>query len=216
MLDNAIDNLRFTIRNDDQIQSLRDLEDFVRLWVNVAGLHAGLVDSTFKLGLKWKSHGALKPAIKIYPAGESDGDDAYLKDDVTALSQTLGSAGTALGTVVAGTTFLFPSSFWEGSFGGQPAVSGSYPDRYLLFEGVAEGKGEIVVTLHKADGTEIAEGSSVWLHNKPNRAHAELTYKSHFLATLLTPPHGANHNIAHAVRRHMPDVISRQAGHVIL
>jgi pimeloyl-ACP methyl ester carboxylesterase len=33
----------------------------------------------------------------------------------------------------------------------------------LLFEGSAEGKGQLVITLHKADGTEIGEGPGVWL-----------------------------------------------------
>lgn len=147
---------------DNQIQSMRDLEDFARPWINVGGIHEGLLDGTFKVGLKWKDTGALKPAIKIYRAAEANGGDGYVKDQEIADDQVLGSAGTALGTVADGSAFIFPASFWQASWG-VPAISGTQPNRPLLFEGSAEGKGQLVVTLHKSDGTEIGEGPGVWL-----------------------------------------------------
>jgi pimeloyl-ACP methyl ester carboxylesterase len=45
-------------------------------------------------------------------------------------------------------------------------LSTSQPYGNLLFEGCAAGKGQLVITLHKADGTVIGEGPGVWFDLK--------------------------------------------------
>jgi hypothetical protein len=40
------------------------------------------------------------------------------------------------------------------------------PTTHFLFEGVSEGKGQLVVTIHNSDGKETAEGPGVWLDLK--------------------------------------------------
>lgn len=41
--------------------------------------------------------------------------------------------------------------------------SAQNPKVCLLFKGSGEGKGQLMLTIHKADGTEIGEGPGVWL-----------------------------------------------------
>lgn len=143
---------------DNQIQSLRDLEDFARLHLYFGGLQAGIADGTFKVGLKWKNTGALKPVIKVFHAVEADGGTAYLSNEATAAEQIGGDYKTVKAMVSAESTTaaILPASVFAN-------FSTENPVAHLLFEGVSEGKGELVVTLHKSDGTEIGEGPGVWL-----------------------------------------------------
>ena len=52
----------------------------------------------------------------------------------------------------------------------------------LLFEGSGEGKGQLVLTVHKADGTQIGAGGSVWLDIKDVRKMYERTYSQESIA----------------------------------
>lgn len=146
---------------DNEVRSKRDLEDFTRLYLYFGGLQAGIVDGTFKIGLKWKNTGALKPVIKVYQAVEADGGTAYLSSETTAAAQISGDYQTAKATVSGANAAaaLLPASAFAN-------YSAENPVAHLLFEGVSEGMGELVVTLHKADGTEIGEGPGVWLDIK--------------------------------------------------
>jgi pimeloyl-ACP methyl ester carboxylesterase len=54
---------------------------------------------------------------------------------------------------------MLPNDFWVDS-GEENAT------KYLLFEGSGEGQGELVLTIHQSDGTQIAEAGSCWLDLK--------------------------------------------------
>lgn len=154
---------------DDQIQSGRDLEDFARLHIYIGGLHAEFVSGALQIGFEWKDTGGTAPAIKAYGAAENGGGDQYLQTPIVAANQATGAAGTALGTVAAGGSFKLPPSFWGADvLAGRPALGADAPNRYLLFEGVAEGKGRLALTIWK-DGKKIGDGPGVWLELKDVR-----------------------------------------------
>jgi hypothetical protein len=153
---------------DRTITSRRDLEDFARLWLNIGGLQDAIASGQILIGLKWKNTGGTSPSINIYKAVETDGGTKYLTDTATATAQ-VGPATTQCRSipnkdgqsvsVTSGTTFIFGANFWTG-------FNQSSPPKYLLFEGCTPGKGQLVITLHKADGTEIGEGPGVWMDIK--------------------------------------------------
>ena len=148
--------------SDNEIKTQRDLEDFARLHLNIGGLHESIVAGNVTVELEWRSASG-HPGIKIYRAAEKDGGDQYLKTTFGAIQQTSGSAATALGTVDRGSRFRIPTSFWQSDIvTGVSALSASHPNRYLLFEGVTEGKGELVMTFWKGDD-RIGEGPRVWV-----------------------------------------------------
>ena len=51
---------------------------------------------------------------------------------------------------------MLPAEFWTGS-------TEQNSTKCLLFEASGEGKGQLVLTIHTADGTKIAEGGGCWL-----------------------------------------------------
>ncbi len=151
--------------DDDQIQSTRDLEDLTRLHLHIGGLQDAIANGTFQIGLEWRSVTGT-PTIKVYGATENDGGDQYLRTAVTAANQSLGAAGTALGTVTNGASFKLPASFWQADLlAGRPVLSAESPNRYLIFEATGEGKGQLVTTFWKGS-EKIGEGPGVWLDLK--------------------------------------------------
>lgn len=143
---------------NDIIDGIRDLEDFARLDINISGLQDAVLNGTLKIGLKWKSVSTGTPAVKIWRNLSSNGGTEYLYEETIARQHlTLIAPGHVTGVM----PYLIPQIFWQLS-----GLSATQPCGYLLFEGCSEGKGELVVTIHNADGSEIAEGSSIWLELK--------------------------------------------------
>lgn len=142
--------------NDDQLSSVRDLEDLTRLWLNIDAFHDKISNGTFKIGLKWKNTNGTSPVIKIYKSADAQGSDAYLKDDRAGQDQFAAEYRGAIATVAGNNAVVFPADLWTG-------YSEQNPKRCLIFEGIAEGKGQLCITIHKSDGTEIAEGGGAWL-----------------------------------------------------
>lgn len=143
---------------DDIIDGIRDLEDFARLDINISGLQDAVLNGTLKIGLKWKNVSTGTPAVKIWRNLSSNGGTEYLYEETIARQHlTLIAPGHVTGVM----PYLIPQIFWQ-----QSGLSATQPCGYLLFEGCSEGKGELVVTIHNADGSEIAEASSIWLELK--------------------------------------------------
>jgi hypothetical protein len=140
--------------SDREIASKRDLEDFARLWLRIGGLHKEIAAGTIKIGLKWR--GTTNPSINLYQAAEANGRTRYLERNAPATSQTSGDYRIAKTTVSGITAAVLPTSIFSN-------LTEQRPTTHFLFEGVSEGTGQLVVTLHTADGTEIAEGPAVWL-----------------------------------------------------
>jgi len=144
--------------DDNQIEAKRDLEDFTRLNVNIGALHEAVAEGTIQVGLKWKETSSGSPQIKVWRNLSPNGGTQYLSDDgVAAEHLNLGNPGHIQGS----SSYIIPTQFWEDA-----ELSASQPFGYLLFEGVEEGKGRLVVTLHDSSGAEIGEGAGVWLDIK--------------------------------------------------
>jgi hypothetical protein len=185
--------------SDIEIRSKRDLEDFTRLWLRIGGLHKEIAAGAVKIGLKWRE--SSDPALKVYRAFEANGGTRYLERNAAATSQINSDYGTAKAIVAGTTATVLPTSVFVN-------FTEQRPRTHFLFEGVSEGKGELVVTLHTADGREAAEGPGVWLdltNVKSMYARASATpdtvikpYDSdsstfddsnfHFTAEVYTPP----------------------------
>jgi hypothetical protein len=187
---------------DKTMTSRRDLEDFSRLWIYLGGLQDAVANGQIMVGLKWKNTTG-SPSINIFAAVESDGGTKYLTEESTAtqqvpatnLRQVVPNKNGQYQSIAAGGTFIFNQSFWSG-------FSSSNPKKYLLFEGCAEGKGQLVITFHKNDtnNTEIGEGPGVWLDLKNikdmyERGHASIN------ATIPTP---ANAQFSFVVDKNLP------------
>jgi hypothetical protein len=144
--------------DDNTIDGIRDLEDFTRLNIYMGGLQDAVLNGTLKIGLKWKNITSGAPAVKVWRNMSPNGGTEYLYNETIARQQlTLTSPGHVQGT----SPYLIPEAFWQ-----QSGFSATQPNGYMLFEGCSEGKGQLVITIHKADGTEIGEGPGVWLDLK--------------------------------------------------
>ena len=141
---------------DGTIQTMRDLEDFARLYLRIGALRDWIVDGTFEIGLRFSDASGESATINVYKCTDSDGSTAYLTDEETALAQVSGQDAQAIGQVTSGDPLMLPADFWTGS-------TEQNSTKCLLFEGSGEGKGQLVLTIHRADGTKIAEGPGVWL-----------------------------------------------------
>jgi hypothetical protein len=150
--------------SDNEIKSFRDLEDFTRLHLYLGGLQDAVAGGTLQVGLEWRNTTG-NPSIKVYRAAEPTGGDEYLRNDNNeyfAALQTATPFKTAMRTVDGAGGFKFPSSFWQSTGSGIPAFSQNNPTRHMLFEGVTEGKGQLVITIRKGS-EKIGEGPGVWL-----------------------------------------------------
>jgi hypothetical protein len=151
--------------DDDKIDGIRDLEDFARLNIYMGGLQDAIVAGTIKVGLKWKNITSGAPAIKVWRNLSPNGGTEYLTD-LTVAQQHL--ALTQPGYVHGTDTYIIPTQFWTAN-----ALSATQPNGYMLFEGCGVGKGQLVITIHKADGTEIGEVPGVYMDMKNIKAFYE-------------------------------------------
>ena len=133
-----------------------NLEDFTRLYVHLGAFYQELANGKMKVGLKWSGNATGTPKIKVYKSADAAGSDSYLKNDAAATAQVSGAFRNALGEVSGSTPLVLPADVFAG-------YSESNPKRCLLFEASGEGKGQLCITIHKADGTLIGEGPGVWL-----------------------------------------------------
>jgi hypothetical protein len=141
---------------DGTIQTMRDLEDFARLYLRIGALRDWIADGTLKIGLRFSGSSGETATINVYKCTDPDGSTAYLTDEEAAFAQVSGQDAQAIGQVTSGDPLMLPADFWTGS-------TEQNLTKCLLFEGSDEGKGPLVLTIHKADGTKIAEGGDCWL-----------------------------------------------------
>ena len=158
----------FSDCQDDEMNSVRDMEDFARLRLHIGGLCKLVSEGKLLVGLRWTNvTGTNAPSIKVFQHVETNGGTAYLTNMTAAEQQRLDDSGTAIRealknkdnqhqSVNTGGTFIFNPGFFSD-------LSETNSTKNLLFEGCTEGKGELVITLHNTNGTEIGEGPGVWL-----------------------------------------------------
>ncbi|MEY2506446.1 MAG: hypothetical protein QOH01_775 [Verrucomicrobiota bacterium] len=163
---------------DTFLKSVRDLEDFTRLWISFKGISEMVKTGDVTAQLQWKpadggtswSGNAGNPAINVFKAVEGDGGNRYLSDEATAKNQvSYGNMPTeysiSLGRVGRGQPLSLPSSLFS-------TLSDSRPNAFLLFEAAGEGTGELILTFWRG-GTKIGESSGVWLDLKNVRTMYE-------------------------------------------
>jgi predicted esterase len=144
--------------SDSVIGSVRDLEDFARLWI--VGLPALPSANGYSVTLSWQTTSG-NPAIRLYRAYETNGGTGYLTDTNTAAAQALHSwdplnpngYGDALGasTISPTSPFTFPTNFFD--------TQGT--NSHFLFEGAGVGSGQLVLTV--SQGTNIMAQTGAWL-----------------------------------------------------
>jgi hypothetical protein len=131
--------------------SIRDLEDWTRLWV--CGVPA-LTNGNYQVTLSWQNVSG-SPAINLIQSCETNGGTLYLTDtnvfslSGTAWRQISSDYGYKYHVPTTGTLTLPGNWFTNAS------------NKYFLFEGAGIGSGELVMTISK-DGNTIAQ-TGVWL-----------------------------------------------------
>jgi alpha-tubulin suppressor-like RCC1 family protein len=146
---------------DGVIRSVRDLEDFSRLHLNVQSFEKALGSGSIKAAFEWK-HTSASPRIKLYRAISASTD--YLTKESTAASTMLFPFRDTLGEIAPGLPLFIPQDFWvETSMIAN--VPKTLPVAWFLFEGSGEGKGELVLSFWK-DGHKIGETPGAWLDLK--------------------------------------------------
>ena len=159
---------------DNKADSLRDLEDFNRIWLSTQGLNASFTNGDLSLGLKWTDVSAGNPGIRVYQQHDTTGSLSYLADETEGTAQ-LGVYAVrdaryegddpelSTHNIVRGTdVFILPTSLFAN-------LSESSPKTCLIFEGLEAGKGQLKLVILKKDGatyTEIGEGPGVWMELK--------------------------------------------------
>jgi hypothetical protein len=136
------------------IEGKRDLEDFSRLHIHVGGLLEAIRNGAIQIALEWRPVEGT-PAIWVHRAESPSGSDSYLTDDQAAGRQVDGVYGVALGKAAHDAPLFIDASALQ-------SLSPTNPNACFLFDGAAEGKGEIVMTFWKA-GHKIGEGPGVWI-----------------------------------------------------
>ena len=147
----------------------RDLEDFARLWISFKGITEMVKQTGFQLQLEWKPNDGStnwptadgNPAIKLYQAVEADGGKKYVEEDTWAAQQLAAPYNATLGQVGKGAPLILPLSQVT-----LANLTETNPNLYLLFEGVTEGKGRLVLNLIKS-GQKIGEYPALYLDIKP-------------------------------------------------
>jgi hypothetical protein len=139
---------------NNQIMTIRDLEDFARVNILPQDITNEIADGTLKIGLKWKNTTG-SPAVKLFLNLSPRGGTEYLTD--ATIAQRFLSL-VAPGYVAAGETYFIPTTFWRDT-----GINTTNNTGYIIFEGCSAGRGQLVLTINTPDGTELAEAGGVWL-----------------------------------------------------
>jgi hypothetical protein len=84
------DHETFGFLDTNAIQSVRDLEDFFRLWIDLPdSIIEAIENDNLQIGLKW-ANATGSPAVNLFKAVENDGGSLYLTETATAEAQIEG------------------------------------------------------------------------------------------------------------------------------
>jgi hypothetical protein len=140
----------------DHPRSIRDLEDYARLWI--CGVPA-LTNDGYTATLSWTSVSSGSPAINILRAVETNGGTLYLTDtNILSLSgvpwkQIDGYSYNGFGQkygVSATNSLTLPNSWFTND-----------GNKYFLFEGAGIGSGQLTLTITQS-GQTVAQ-TSAWI-----------------------------------------------------
>ncbi|MCW5556819.1 MAG: alpha/beta hydrolase [Verrucomicrobiae bacterium] len=143
------------------IDNIRDLEDFSRIWIDLAGLQKGLAAGNVKFVFEWRNVTSGHPAIQLYRASDPAGGLGYLLNRADAVKQALPNAvQTGFSHAMTsedGTTrkvspdkrFVIPYVYWNGS----------QDLSCFLFEAASPGTGQLVF--------QLIQGEKVLVESEP-------------------------------------------------
>ena len=174
---------------DRIINSKRDCEDLARLWINVAGCASALSNpaDNLYLGLKWNTDAGQAPRIRLFRSADPLGGLGYIQSVPEAAIQVAGDTVTSPNhclldveepdsatPVSSGMDSVVPRAWRKVDYiFGKRDLVGLDPGSSvlpLLFEGVAEGKGQLVPVFlrRNSDGSMVVirEGAGVWVDLK--------------------------------------------------
>lgn len=168
-------------RNNDVIEYRRDLEDFTRLWISFKGITELVKRSDVQVRLEWRPTTGYSwtsadgdPRIRVFKAVEQNGGRHYLDDPNVAWLQLDSTEdpnghtnfskgiGTGGGLVTRTAALVLPNTLFAD-------LTESAPNKYLLFEGVSAGKGQLIVSLYR-NNQKLAEYPPVYLELKDVKA----------------------------------------------
>jgi len=191
------------------IDNIRDLEDFARIWIDVAGLHRGINATGLKFAFEWRNVTSGEPAIQLYRASDPAGGLGYLLNRDAATRQVLpNSVQTGFAhamTAEDGITrkigparrFVVPYSYWN-----RPEDLNCF-----LFEAASAGTGQLVF--------QLLQGEKVLVESDP--LHLELLdIKQMYGRTRATPANGFTQPYVYAMDqppRILPSIEPWDLGH---
>jgi len=150
------------------IHSERDLEDFARLWI--CGMPLLGASNGYTATLSWTNISSGSPAIKLFPAAETNGGTGYLTDTNIAYAQIsavlplrITGPGVVFAQITNGAVFTFPGDFFTNN-----------ADKHFLFEGAGIGSGELVLSIYQ--GTNVIAQTGSWLDLRDVKDFYEQAY----------------------------------------
>jgi hypothetical protein len=117
------------------------LEDFTRIWIDLSAFNLNINQGSLSLAARIESESG-SPQVNLFKSVESDGGRLYLKNDTTGYNQIQLTYGQELCRVYGPTSVSLP-----------PRTIFPLPADmvvHLLFEGVREGDGKLVIEVWKA------------------------------------------------------------------
>jgi hypothetical protein len=138
---------------NSRIESQRDLEDFARLWI--CGVPSLPTSNGYQVTLSWADVSRGHPTLRLFKSVETNGGTDYLTQPATAAAQSeinssFSAPGWSLGTVSPSQAFTFEGNLFSNGV-----------TKCLLFEGVENGYGRLILTISK-NGQTIAT-TDAWL-----------------------------------------------------
>ncbi|SPE59643.1 hypothetical protein SBV1_340010 [Verrucomicrobia bacterium] len=131
------------------VPSMRDLEDWARLWI--CGMPALEANQGYSVTLSMTAQSG-NPAINLMDTVETNGGTLYLTDSNTAYAQVFnGGHRLKYPTISPTTPLTLPAN---------PFTNAG--NKYFLFEGAGIGQGQLTMTMSQ-NGTNVLAQTSLWL-----------------------------------------------------
>lgn len=130
-----------------QIRSMRNLEDFARLWI--CGMPTLPASQGYSVQIGWSQIDSGAPKLRLYRATETNGGIGYLTN-ITIVSQQIIDYNYPIGEVTPTSSLTLPTSWFTNGL-----------NRYFLFEAGAPGKGALTLTIMQ--GSNVIAQTSAWM-----------------------------------------------------
>ena len=130
-----------------QIRTMRNLEDFSRLWI--CGMPTLPASQGYSVQIGWSQIESGAPRLRLYRASETNGGIGYLTN-ITIASQQILDYNSPIGEVTPTSSLSLPTSWFTNGL-----------SRYFLFEAGAVGKGALTLTI--LQGSNVIAQISAWM-----------------------------------------------------